>query len=290
MTHHDHMSDEMSSAREAFGQGRARWPGVGLREEDFIRRMREADVPAASLDDHGADLYLASACLAGDRSALRFFDREYLSKTGMFVGRLGGFSDFHEEVAQKLREKLLLGSPPKLAAYVGAGPLVDWLRVAAVRTGINLARPERRRVSIVDEIERIIAPSETPELQALVSHHRKQLKRAIDAAFQRLDAAERTLLKMQYIDRLGIDQLATIHGTHRATIARRLVRLRERMMAEVTADLGTNQGWSPTTLHSLWRVCRSGLEVSVSRLLGGTGPSHLVAANNSSLQERKSDR
>jgi RNA polymerase sigma-70 factor len=119
----------------------------------------------------------------------------------------------------------------------------------------------------VDELDRMAAPGRPPELQLLLSRHRSSLQDAIEAAFRRLAPEERTLLRLQYVDRLGIDELSTIYRAHRATVARRLLRLRDRMLGEVAKDLGREHGWSPATFRSVWKSCFGAIELSVGRLL-----------------------
>jgi hypothetical protein len=58
------------------------------------------------------------------------------------VARVHPGADAAAEVCQVLREKLLTsasGQPPRLAGYLGQGPLAAWLRAAAVRTALNTA-------------------------------------------------------------------------------------------------------------------------------------------------------
>src|SRR5262245_23205825 len=61
---------------EAWNAGRAAWPALALDRERFAAYLVRHDAPAPA--KHSSDLYLAAACLAGDRAALAVFDRELL--------------------------------------------------------------------------------------------------------------------------------------------------------------------------------------------------------------------
>src|SRR5688500_4206798 len=100
----------------ASNRGHMRWSGVAFDTTGFTHYLAQRDIEAEALDAHGEDLFLAAACLADDRRALAHFEASHLSRVRLYVRRLGRSSDFHEEVAQSLREKLLTSSAPRLGA------------------------------------------------------------------------------------------------------------------------------------------------------------------------------
>ena len=53
------------------------------------------------------------------------------------MARIDSSSQFVDEVKQGLRERLLVGPPPRIAEYSGSGPLGGWLRVVSVRLAIT---------------------------------------------------------------------------------------------------------------------------------------------------------
>ncbi|HEX8437141.1 MAG TPA: RNA polymerase subunit sigma-70, partial [Archangium sp.] len=92
--------------------GRAAWPSVPLEPEAFMRHLARHLPPEDTLSDalhqlHGADLYLACACAAGDSQALLAFERHVLQKVPSRLGQLAGSTV--DEVLQVLRQRLLLG-------------------------------------------------------------------------------------------------------------------------------------------------------------------------------------
>ena len=58
-----------------------------------------------------------------------------------------------DDVKQELREKLLVasGALPRIADYLGEGPLTGWVRVSATRTALNLLRRDTRNVALRDD-------------------------------------------------------------------------------------------------------------------------------------------
>src|SRR5581483_4498624 len=91
----------------------------------------------------GSDLYLACACARGVPAALAALDRAVLLRVPAFICRVSTDAAFADEVRQQLRERLLVAPPggaPKIAEYGGAGALHAWVRVAALRTALNLRR------------------------------------------------------------------------------------------------------------------------------------------------------
>jgi RNA polymerase sigma-70 factor (ECF subfamily) len=247
--------------------GRAAWPDVAVEPDAFERfvaaREPDADQRAAL---HAADLYLACACAAGDPAALFAFERAYLAHIDGFLRGVRPTPDLVDEVRQVLREKLFLGDRPRIADYSGRGTLASWLRVAAVRAASNLRRSEGAR----DRVEaKAPAPSPVPidpELALVRARHACEFERALRDAFAALDERERNLLRLHFLDGLGIDGLAPVFGVHRATVARWLAAARTRLHDGVIALLQARLDVDARELESLARVVRSELEISLKSL------------------------
>jgi RNA polymerase sigma-70 factor len=143
--------------------GRSAWPGVSLEGTffagDLAHRTRGDETALRSI--RAGDVYLACACMHGDRAALRAFDREYLSRIPDYLRTMRSPPDFVDDVRQVLSERLLVGSAEtsaKLGEYSGRGPLGAWIRVAALRTALNLLHerkeaPEERGAAVVERLE-----------------------------------------------------------------------------------------------------------------------------------------
>ena len=137
--------------------------------------------------------------------------------------------DFAAEVAQTVRQKLLVspapGQPGKIAEYRGAGPLGGWIRVIAVRVALDLKRAQSspgRADSDADRPRRRWRGD--PEIALLRDLYRDAFRNALHAALAELSGRERNLLRFHFADGLTLDELATSYRVHRATIARWLAR------------------------------------------------------------------
>src|SRR5438270_7708306 len=96
--------------------------------------------------EHQADIELARACASGDPGAIERFDAELASCVDRAVRKIGGDRGAVDEVTQRLRERLLVGTPERAARiteYTGRGPLRAWLRVVATRELLDMRRREK---------------------------------------------------------------------------------------------------------------------------------------------------
>ncbi|MDY7232141.1 sigma-70 family RNA polymerase sigma factor [Hyalangium rubrum] len=255
---------------------RAAWPGLNLPEATFLRYLAERLPEEGSLLDalrrlHVTDLYLACACTEGLAAAQSVLDTRFLPKVDAAVARVEGSGNKAAEVRQRLRERLLIsedGRPPPLAGYQGTGPLVAWLRAAAVRTALNLRRSERRRARVEEEVL-----SEGPvvggdlELDYLRQKHRVDFQAALAEALAALPARERTVLRLHFVEGLSLERIGAMYQTHKSTVSRWLARAREEVLAEVRRRLAERLQLSAEELQSLLRAIRSQLDASLSQLL-----------------------
>lgn len=257
-------------------EGVSAWPAVKLAPEAFARDIarhvrRTADPTAALSSLHASDLYLASACVHGDARALGAFDRHFLSQVAQFITHVGTDPAFVAEVAQGLRAKLLLASgesAPKIADYTGRGPLGGWLRIAAVRTALNMRRDARAPEGIVHGLEHdAVAPDGDPELQLLRAKYREEFRDAFAATLAGLSSDERNILRSHHIDGLTLDQLSALYRTPRSTVARWVAAARRRIFLETRKRLAEQLRAEPAELESILRAVRSQLDVSIQRYL-----------------------
>lgn len=264
----------------ALDAARAAWPDVTLQPELFFSALAErsrrgagpGDDPLAALAAlHAGDVYLAIACSRGVPAALGAFEKRYIAEVPAFLSGLTDGAALSDEVAQKLRERLLVGDgqrPPQIAGYSGRGTLASWLRVAALRTASNLRRDEKAEpgsASPRDAPETIT--SADPELSFLKERYRGAFEEALRDAFAALDPEERTLLRMRFLDGLNIDRLSAFFQIHRATAARRLAGARERLLAATMELLRGRLGVRGPELDSLLGLVRSQLQLSLRTLL-----------------------
>jgi len=228
-----------------------------------------AEHPECSAD-HADELYLACACAAGDRTAHAEFDRSYLSQVEVYLRGQRATPELVDEVRQALRERLFSGDRPRIADYSGKGSLGAWLRVTAIRLASNLRRADGTRARLEahgDDATPRDLPID-PELALIRGRYKDAFTAAMRDAFGALGERERNLLRLHFLDGVGIDGLAPVFGVHRATAARWLAAARDELAGRVMRLLETRLAVDARELESLARVVRSDLDVSLRTLLG----------------------
>jgi RNA polymerase sigma-70 factor (ECF subfamily) len=212
-----------------------------------------------------ADRALVTAALARDPTAVREVEAIVREAAASAARRLGSDRAAADEIAQRVAEKLWLGrdggGSPVLATYTGEAPLSAWLRVIAYREGIELLRVRELPDDAI--VDRVVATTE-PELAMLRSAYLVAFKRCFKAAFANLSLHDRDLVRRHHLDGLGLDQLAKLYGTHRATVARWLAKARERLVTDTRAALRQELS-ANTDLDDVLALIASKLEASLSR-------------------------
>jgi RNA polymerase sigma-70 factor (ECF subfamily) len=270
----DALEDLGTKLAAILASAHAAWPKIAAMPSVFMehlaRHARSSGAPAAFLESvHGNDLYLACAVGRHDRAALAYFEEHFMARVPEYVLRVRVGRDVVDEVQQKLRELLVMGRDdgPKIAEYSGKGALGGWLRVAAVRTALNhLRSPSQTAASDHEATDDAIAVGADPELAYVKEHARELLSDAFKRVRAGLDAKERTILRLHYIDGLTMDQLARLYKTPRSTIARRVAEARAEILRATESLLRDERRLSPSAVASLIRQAKSQLHVTISRL------------------------
>lgn len=269
--------------RRIIDEGAIAHPDLVLRDDvwiDYFVRHIPPDGAEAFLGSvHVADVHLVLACLAGLPAAHRRLDESLrrVAVQAVLGIRLEGLSV--EELLQEVRTKLLVHhdraehatapSPhrtlPKLASYAGRGPLEGWLRVTVTRTAISLLRHGETCPPTHDPEKALaeIAAKNDPQLQALQARCAPALEHAIEEAVRALPPEERTLIRLYFIDGLTIDDLAAVYRAHRATMARRLARIRNTIFEQARAQTLSALGLDESEFQSLLGVMMSVLDLTL---------------------------
>ncbi|WP_052420637.1 sigma-70 family RNA polymerase sigma factor [Hyalangium minutum] len=223
-----------------FEVGREAWPSLPLPFEVFVRHVMchlpkrnppERLLPAL----HGADLYLACACKEGVPGAASAFQASHGATVEAALRGRNVPPDERGELTQAFWEKLLVGQqgvPAKIGDYSGRGPLGGWVRVAAVRAALNYheqkkSDPLGARAPMDAQRE---PTTQDPELDFLKAHYRDEVQQALKDALAGLEADERNVLRLHFLDGLSTERIATVYGVHRATVARWVTRGREALL------------------------------------------------------------
>jgi RNA polymerase sigma-70 factor (ECF subfamily) len=232
----------------------------------FAQFLQEGGVAELGLAAHGADLFLACGCALGDDAAVAAFDAGPLRQVTGAIARLTRNPALRDEALQRTRVKLLVGQPPLIASYSGAGPLAAWVRVAAVRIALDLRERAGEQIE-PDVMDRLGMGEMLQDSRLAGEQFRSRLAAALEHALGALAADDRVLLRMHFVDDLGVDDLGRFLQVHRATAARRLVAIRHRVLDETKRQMGVEFGTSSSEFRSLWRAFGDEIRVSVSRLL-----------------------
>lgn len=261
--------------RDLYRRGAEAWPGIQVDPVAFAELAREklSDDPDEELPSlSAADLYLACGCASGDRAALAAFEARYMSQLPAALARLRLDRAALDEVLQTVRERLLVASgerPPRIRDMAGRGDLAALVRVAAMRTALNLRRGERRRPEESGEdLIDLLAGEIDPARSIMEGEERAALKGAFEEALARLEPRQRNLLRLHLRHRLGIDEIGRLHRVHRATAARWLERLRNQLRRDTRRLFADRLGRRADELDSLVLLIDSRLEISFDRLLG----------------------
>lgn len=260
------MAANASEISAGHQRGCAAWPAVALSLERFFAHVARLDLEAAALEPNAADLFLVMGALDGDACALAALDEEFVRPACGVTARIDRTPEFLADVQQQLRLKLLAGPEPSLGHYRGQGPLLPWLRVAALRTAINLKRSDRLLPTPDAALEPLLGATDA-EHEAARRLYLESFQRAMENSFQRLTPRERTLMHLHFVEGLNIDTIGGMYGAHRATVARWLAAIRRTILAETRALLAASHGLGSGSVRSLYRMLEPDLHLTLSRLL-----------------------
>jgi RNA polymerase sigma-70 factor (ECF subfamily) len=253
----------------AFAEGQRAWPGISLTLEALAARVQRLAVTDAVLAVRGADLFIAAACAGGDQTAVLRFDAQYFGCLQAYVARLRLTPELLGELKQQARIAILLGPDPLIGRYRASGPLLAWVRVIVMRIAYTLVRAERdpRRDNDIDALDRLIAPGLGPDARAVKERYRHRLQTALKDALVTLSDHDKTLLRLHFMDGLGVDAIGRIYHVHRATAARWLVNLRKQVLQQVRRELGLPANPTSSELRSLVDLVKGEIELSLQAIL-----------------------
>src|SRR6185436_8511874 len=96
------------------------------------------------------------------------------------------------------------------------------------------AAPERPTAgddALFDAVAHGIVPSQS----LMKDVYRKSFKQAFEEALAALSIHDRLLLRQHFLDGLSIDRMAALHDVHRATAARWIAKLVEKLLVDTRA-------------------------------------------------------
>ncbi len=222
---------------------------------------------------HASDLWLATACEAGNPNAIAACERATFGEIDAAAARVNATPTLVGEVKQILRRALFVAEPGRAAAiasFAGRGDLRGWVRVTATREFVQIMAREKREVHAPEGFLDALAPAHDPELAMMKEMYQSALRDAFRAGLVKLGTRERTLLRFHLQDGLTVDEIGALYGVHRATAARWLQKLREEIFGHTRDELQERIGAGDDEVDSIIRLVQSRLDVSFELALRST--------------------
>lgn len=272
--------------KQIYVDGRQRWPTLPVTFEQLAShcaRLGTDPQPLRRALDYAADIYLCCACSHGDQNAIVALQRDSEHPLRGTIARVCSEADFVRDTLQEFWQKLLVGPRARVQDYCGRSPLQAWLQLCASRLAIDRLRACRLAWRQEADLEQSVA-EQIFDIEAVLTKHQFQepFRVALRAAIASLSRRDRTLLRLHILERCSIDQIGRAYGAHRATAARWLVAIRQRLLRAVRDQLAVSgPRLTDSEFLSIARLLDSDLSISPSAF-----NSFGVSLNNDALLGR----
>jgi RNA polymerase sigma-70 factor, ECF subfamily len=258
-------------------RGGAAFPDVALDAEvlaGYLGERAPADAPPVAWlgEVPAGDLFLACACVEGLPQALRAFAATFVSQMDVYLRSLRPTPHLVAETTQELLEKLFVGGAgrlPRIRQYAGQSALGGWVRVAAIRTALDLIEAEKAGEPRGDEVEaiaRAVVPPGDPEIDLLRASYRDEFMTAFREAMAALPRRERGLLRFTFVERLTPARIAAMYGVHRTTAMRWIDGAREEVLSRTRARMMDRLRLSPSECDAVVALVRSRIDITLGSL------------------------
>jgi RNA polymerase sigma-70 factor, ECF subfamily len=273
-------AEALGEVHEAYERCQLRYPTIRLDFKLFLARIQEIVGEATAGKDstgvtdchgwrlafsalHHEDLFLALACVQGDRVAWECFAESFLPLIRRFAGGSCKNLEEQEDLAQEIVTVLMAGveaeKATKLARYNGRGSLAGWLRVTVAHAAIDRFRRSKRLISLEEMLEHGKEPTARGkgaphyrEEEKVDSRWGAVLAELLAQEIERLASRDRLLLRLYYLDGVPLKMIGGQFGVHEATASRWLETLRRNIRKRVEKQLRKKYGMSSRDLRSVW--------------------------------------
>ena len=213
------------------------------------------------------DLYLASACARRDEQAWAECARLHFGFMRQFAHRFLPSADATELTDHVIAD---LWEKGKLERYQGRSSLRTWLGAVVAHAALQAGKVARRRHANAAEA-RDNARTRPAMVSAPEDEQAARLLAGITSeAVSALPDDQKVLLLLHYEQNLSLDEIAPILNASKATLSRRLKRLREGVRA--TIERLARDRYRSTGEGVRGRVDLARIEMDLSALLGDLGP------------------
>lgn len=260
------------SVARCMSEGRARWPGVALDDATLAPRVRDRLAGDELFSSHLADVFVATAAEAGDRTASAWIYQRVRTIAPLATRGVIPPAEL-DELIQQVSVKLLLadGMPGRIASYAGRGPLDAWLRAVILRAALSMRRGRSSHTAAIDEASWLELPifSGDPQLGGW-RRHAPELRAAFETAIAALPIRSRIALRQHFVDGLSADEIGRIYGVHRITAYRWIAGAKQAVLERMRSELSGHMAGSPSEIDSLLRGMRSSFSITIERVLAAT--------------------
>ncbi|HTO88203.1 MAG TPA: sigma-70 family RNA polymerase sigma factor [Thermoanaerobaculia bacterium] len=182
------------------------------------------------------DLYLATACANGEEKAWQEVESAHFPFIRDFALRCARrdppAGDVAETVIAELWER------GKIRQFAGRSSLRTWLGAVVAHTAVNALKRSERTVSLEGEEQATpVGASPGPADEVLA----RALSEAAARAIGTLDSSDKLLLLFYYEQEMTLEQMERVLGKSKATLSRRLERVRGRLRSWIERHAGRSR-------------------------------------------------
>lgn len=253
----------------AWEDARRQWPSLEVTETSFTARLAavlESASPSPTTIEaiRPTEQMLVVACLERRPGAIVAFERYAFGLVPSVAHRFASVLTA-DELLQRVRAKVLTPAPeepPLLARFSGVTSLERWIRIVAVRLGLDAARSSQRRHTRERTLPDAL-PQRDPEFYWMRQLYTQNFERILCECLVALPVRDRNLLKAQIVHGMSLDEMARVWSVHRATVARWLRAARLGLLGSVRTGLQVQAGLSESEVDSVLNLIRSGVSEGV---------------------------
>ena len=251
--------------------------------EKHVSSLATADVPQQETVLHlldnlkWSDLFLTTACAAGDSAAWEVFRRQYRSVIHSAALKTSTSASEAAELSDTLLTDLFLPhesgrGESKIAQYHGLGSLEGWIKVVVHRMAIDQIRFHRRDVPIEDlegELPSNSAHGRTDESIKERDTHRAcdMVSQCLTTALEQLSAQERLVLNLYYLNGVNLKGIGQFLKAHESTASRLIERLKTQLHKSVNKQLQEKFRVRKTEVPHLIELAQGHMEIDLKKIL-----------------------
>jgi RNA polymerase sigma-70 factor (ECF subfamily) len=226
-------------------------------------------IAAADGDIAIADLALAFAAAHGDAGAAAELHALVERSARPALAFAGYPAAIIDDAIQETSIQLLVGpaaeARPLLLDYRGRARLAAFIKTIALRTAARLAAINRRMGGDESVLDQLVAV-EDPARDVIKAELRPAVRSAYAAAVEALSYVDRELLAAVIVRGTTIDEMANMHGVHRATAARWVGRARAALDEALHRELASLLDLTPDEVSGVLAAIATSIELTPAQL------------------------